>query len=104
LDVFKLREQRVKDYRHHAQSFLTIKDDRVRGYVEGEVDESLLWPDPLLQLNPAFESGRYIDDLVGEGLLHTECEPRRSAVSPIGRLRRAIAVAWRDGVRSGADD
>ena len=57
MDVFKLREQLVNDYRHYAQSFLTIKDDRIRAYVERELDEGLLWPDPPLQLNPAFESG-----------------------------------------------
>lgn len=40
----------------------------------GEVLESgHLWPEPLIQMNPAFESGRYVDDLVSEGLLHPEC-------------------------------
>jgi hypothetical protein len=32
LDVFKLREQLVRDYRHYPQSILTIKDDRIRAY------------------------------------------------------------------------
>ena len=57
MDVFALRDQLVKDYRHYAESFLTIKDERIREHVERELDEGLLWPDPALQLNPAFESG-----------------------------------------------
>jgi superfamily II DNA/RNA helicase/very-short-patch-repair endonuclease len=73
LDVFKLRDQLVEDYRHYAESFLAIKDERIREHVERDLDDGLLWPDPALQLNPAFESGGQIDELVGEGLLHAEC-------------------------------
>jgi hypothetical protein len=73
VDVFALREELVRDYRHYAESFLTIKDDRIRTHVKHEHDQGLLWPDPPLQLNPAFESGGYIDDLVRENLLYKEC-------------------------------
>jgi len=45
----------------------------VRQHVERELDGGLLWPDPRLQLNPAFEAGGLIDELVAEGLLHDEC-------------------------------
>jgi ATP-dependent helicase YprA (DUF1998 family)/very-short-patch-repair endonuclease len=73
MDVFALRDQLVKDYRHYAESFLTIKDDRIREYVARELDKGLLWPDPALQLNPAFEPGGLIDELVADGTLHQEC-------------------------------
>ena len=32
------------------------------------------WPDPWLSLNPSFESGGHVAELVAEGLLHPECE------------------------------
>jgi hypothetical protein len=48
LDVFTIREELVSDYRHYAESFLTIKDDRIRTHVERELDQGLLWPDPPL--------------------------------------------------------
>src|SRR3954465_12022965 len=73
MDVFALRDQLVRDYREYAESFLTIKDERIRAHIERELDAGLLWPDPPLQLNPAFESGGYIDDLVQEDLLDTDC-------------------------------
>ena len=38
-----------------------------------ELDDGLLWPDPIVQLNPAFEPGGTIDELVGRGLLHERC-------------------------------
>lgn len=73
MDVFALRDELVKNYREYAESFVPIKDERIRTHVARELDEGLLWPDPPLQLNPAFGSGGYIDDLVSEGVLHEEC-------------------------------
>lgn len=35
--------------------------------------EGALWPEPLIQLNPSFEPGEWIDDLVASGVLHEEC-------------------------------
>jgi superfamily II DNA/RNA helicase len=101
LDVFALREQLVRDYRHYAESFLTIKDERIRAHVTRELDEGLLWPDPPLQLNPAFEPGGYIEELVADGTLHEECESifrtgKRPGSEPTGerlRLHRHQAEA-----------
>src|SRR5438093_3426824 len=33
----------------------------------------MLWPDPLIQLNPLFAPGESIDELVAKGTLHREC-------------------------------
>ena len=33
----------------------------------------MLWPDPLIQLNPLFAPGETIDELVARGTLHQEC-------------------------------
>lgn len=103
MDVFSVRDQLVDDYRRYAQSFLTIKDERIRGHVEDELDEGLLWPDPPLQLNPAFETGGYIEDLVAEGVLHEECtrifrtgkEPISGSIGQALRLHRHQAEAIR---------
>ncbi len=73
MDVFNLREKLVADYRGYAESFLTIKDERIREHVRRELDQGLLWPDPALQLNPAFASGGLIEELVQRDELHPEC-------------------------------
>lgn len=35
--------------------------------------EDLLWPEPSIGLNPSFAKGGWINDLVAEGVLYTEC-------------------------------
>ncbi len=74
MDVFALRNRLVGDYASYIESFITIRDDRIRQYVDDELRNGLLWPEPLLQLNPSFEPGPWIDDLVASGRLHPECQ------------------------------
>ena len=73
MDVFDLRERLVSDYRRYAESFLSVKDEWIAAHLQEELDSGLLWPDPPVQLNPAFEPGETIDELVAEGVLHDEC-------------------------------
>jgi ATP-dependent helicase YprA (DUF1998 family) len=73
LDVFALRDRLVGDYESYVGSFIKIKDARIEDEVMRSLEEGLLWPDPLIQLNPSFEPGESIDELVEEGVLHGEC-------------------------------
>ncbi len=73
MDVFGLRNRLVDDYGGYVGSFIRVKDPRIEERVRQSLDEGLLWPDPLIQLNPTFEAGESIDELVGEGVLHEEC-------------------------------
>ena len=73
MNVFDLRDRLTSDYSNFVRSFIEIRDDRIRSAVEAELQGGLLWPDPLIQLNPSFEPGAWIDDLVQEGILHDEC-------------------------------
>ncbi len=73
MDIFGLRNRLVQDYSNYIQSFILIQDARVRKYVDENIENGLLWPDPLIQLNPSFETGEWIDDLVQQEVLHEEC-------------------------------
>jgi len=73
MDVFALRKQLTHDYAEYIKSFINISGERIREHVDRELNEGLLWPDPLLQLNPNFEPGPRIDDLVDDGKLHPQC-------------------------------
>lgn len=73
MDVFGLRGKLVGDYSSYVRSFVRIHDERVRGYVDDSLGKGLLWPDPLIQLNPSFEPGEYIDELVQQGILYEDC-------------------------------
>ncbi len=73
MNVFNLRDQLVSDYSQYVRSYIQIRDERISQHVTQRLDEGMLWPEPLIQLNPSFEPGAWIDDLVTEGLLHEEC-------------------------------
>jgi ATP-dependent helicase YprA (DUF1998 family) len=73
MDVFALRNQLAQDYAVYIESFIHIADQRIREHVDQELDEGLLWPDPLLQLNLSFEPGPWIGELVDQGILHPQC-------------------------------
>lgn len=73
MDVFELRNDLINEYAEYISSFIQIKDQRIKAYVEDSISKGLLWPDPLVQLNPSFEPGSWIDELVEQNLLHPEC-------------------------------
>ncbi len=74
LDIFQLRNEVIDDYRQYIESFLKIRDIRVREFVNQELDKGQLWPNPLIQLNPAYQSGGEITTLINEGILHPKCD------------------------------
>lgn len=73
MDVFELREKVIQDYSDYVRSFLTIKDETIERLVDDAMDGGLLWPNPLLQLNPSFEPGESLPDLVERDVLHALC-------------------------------
>ncbi len=73
MNVFEFRNQLVGDYADFIKSFINITDDRIKALADRELENGLLWPDPLIQLDPAFQPGETIDELVAEEVLHPEC-------------------------------
>lgn len=73
MDVFELHQNVIDDYAAYTKSFIRISDERIAIAVQQEISQGLLWPEPLLQLNPSFAPGKKIDDLVAEGVLHEDC-------------------------------
>lgn len=73
MNVFDFRDRLVADYSAYVTSFISIRDPRIRERVDQDLAEGLLWPEPSIGLNPSFAKGGWIDDLVAEGVLHSEC-------------------------------
>lgn len=73
MDAFDLHRHVIADYAAYTKSFVRIADARISNVVDEEMHKGLLWPEPLLQLNPAFEPGRSIDELVQQNILHPDC-------------------------------
>src|SRR5438094_5384285 len=73
MDVFGLRDRVVGDHSDYVRSFIRIKDPRISRYVEEQLGQGRLWPDPLVQLNPSFEPGDTVEELTVRGALADEC-------------------------------
>ena len=73
MNVFDLRDAVVNEYADYVGSFITIRDDRIREHVQAEMERGALWPEPLVQLSPAFEPGEPIEELIVQGDLHPLC-------------------------------
>ena len=57
MNVFEMRDRLVRDYDAFVRSFVDIADERIKQVVDGALGSGVLWPSPLVQLNPAFEPG-----------------------------------------------
>ena len=55
MNVFQTHADIVGDYSSYIRSFISIADPEIRKVVNRELSRGKLWPEPLLQFNPAFE-------------------------------------------------
>src|ERR1700691_6514842 len=70
MDVFDLDDKLLVDYCRFARSFTPIRAKDIREGVDRIYGTNHFWPDPLISINPHFEKGPLVSDLVNEGLLH----------------------------------
>ena len=104
MDVFEVRDKVIDDYRSFTTASIDIKDARLKDYYQSELDRDRQWPEPWISLNPAFQPGGRIDELVAEGILHPDCDPIfrvKNRIDDVGRApitlhrhqREAVEVA-----------
>jgi hypothetical protein len=53
MNAFEIRRKLVEDYSTYIRSFVNIRDEVINRCVQEGLTSGLLWPDPLVQLNPA---------------------------------------------------
>lgn len=73
MNIFDFRRRLVDDYASYTRGFIEVRERHLKEFVNRQLDEGVLWPEALIQLNPAFEPGESIDELVARRELHTEC-------------------------------
>jgi superfamily II DNA/RNA helicase len=71
-NIFKLHKEILDDYKLYIDSFINIADERILSTVKKDFDSGNLYPEPLIQFNPSFESGGSVEDLVSKGVLSKE--------------------------------
>jgi ATP-dependent helicase YprA (DUF1998 family) len=72
MNVFDLDRALVRDYERFARSFTQIRAGDIRSQVEEIYASRRFWPEPLISINPHFERGPSVTDLVAAGSLHPE--------------------------------
>lgn len=73
MDVFTLRDAIVDDYRSFATSFTKIDADDIKQKIDQIFKDGRFWPEPYLQINPAYKQRANVADLVAAGQLHPGC-------------------------------
>ena len=95
MDIFRYRAELIGDYSAYVKGFLGIQDDQIGQFINSRLDGGFLWPEPLVQLNPAFVEGPTIDELVDQKKLHPSCREifRRGKTieNPVGA---ALRLHW----------
>ncbi|NGO39052.1 DEAD/DEAH box helicase [Limisphaera ngatamarikiensis] len=73
MTIFDLHSAVLADYRDFVRSFFLIADERARAFVDRALEEEQqLWPEPLVQLSPAYAPGAAVDELARQGLVTEE--------------------------------
>ena len=72
MNIFDAHGQIVDDYAEYIRSFINISDPEIARTVEDSLAEGRLWPQPLLQFNPAYEMVGTVEKVVDSGLLHDD--------------------------------
>lgn len=101
MNIFDIHGQVIDRYQQYVRSFLAIADDDISQFIEYEIfDERALWPDALIQLNPAYQRTVTVENLVQASVLQHGCtEIFRDEANQSLRLYQHQEEAIRRGVQ-----
>ena len=92
MNVFDTHRQIVGDYAQYIRSFINISDPEIARTVEDSLSEGRLWPEPLLQFNPAYEQAGTVEEVIASGLLHDDVRHIFDGYSLYRHQRDAIGL------------
>lgn len=72
MNILETHRSVIADYAGYIRSFIKISDPVIQQKVDEELEKGKLWPEPLLQFNPAFESAGKVADLARDGTIHRD--------------------------------
>nr|WP_247712535.1 DEAD/DEAH box helicase [Qipengyuania xiapuensis] len=78
----------VERYASFSRSFSRIRSQEIADKIDAVYESGKFWPDPLITINPRFEKGGSIDQLVKEGVL----DPALEQIFAFGKERKPITL------------
>ena len=70
MNVFETHAKIAGAYARYIRSFINIADPAIRQTLDVALAEGKLWPEPLLQFNPAYELAGSVAEITKTGALH----------------------------------
>ena len=75
MNIIELYENLKGSYKSYLESFVAIKDERIKEKVSDSIKNEKLWPKALIQFNPNFKKGTGVQELIAKGLpIHKDLE------------------------------
>lgn len=75
MNIIELYENLKGSYKSYLESFVAIKDERIKEKVSDSIKHEELWPKALIQFNPNFEKGIGVKELIAKGFpIHPDLE------------------------------
>ncbi|WP_242496174.1 DEAD/DEAH box helicase [Sphingobium cupriresistens] len=99
MNIFELDKALVDRYASFARSFSAIRAPEIDQQVRSIYEQGRFWPDPLITINPRFEAGKSIEELVVSGDVAPELAsifvagPDRTPIRLHRHQERAVAKA-----------
>lgn len=71
MDIFEFRDRLIESYKSFSRSFTKIESEDIREKVNEEL--KAYWPEPLIQINPCYQTDRTVQEFCDHHVLHPEC-------------------------------
>jgi DEAD/DEAH box helicase len=88
VDIFDLDQALIERYESFARSFSEIHAPEIRAQIDAAYADQRFWPEPLITINPHFEAGASVDQLVTQNVL----DPALSKIFAAGPDRKPIKL------------
>lgn len=72
-NIFDFHRELINGYRDFVHSFIQVSDERAKEFIRQALNqEEHLWPEPLIQISPAYRREANVDELAKRGVIHPE--------------------------------
>jgi len=72
MNIFEIHKNIIDNYESFIKSFINIHNKKIHDKIQEELNSKKLWPDPLIQFNPNYETGESFNNLVTKNNLNPE--------------------------------